>query len=53
MSRRSEERSSEEDWRTTVQTKQERSAFLVRWGLLVAVLAVIAAINLIAWLSSR
>lgn len=53
MSERSEQRSGEEDWRAAVQTNEERSAFLVRWGLLVAVLAVIAAINLVAWLSSR
>jgi len=52
MSKRSEQRSSEEDWRSTVQAKEERSTFLVRWGLLVAVLAVVAAINLVAWLSS-
>ena len=53
MSKRSEQRSSEEDWRASAEAKDERASFLVRWGLLLALLAVVAAINLVVWLSSR
>jgi hypothetical protein len=53
MSNRSEQRSAEEDWRAAAQEKDARASFLVRWGLLVALLAVVAVINVVAWLAMR
>lgn len=49
MSERSEQRSGEEDWRAAAEGKDARNAFLTRWLMLLAVLAVVAAINFIAW----
>jgi len=53
MSNRSEQRSGEKDWRAAAEQKDARASFLVRWGLLIALLAAVAAINVVAWLAMR
>jgi hypothetical protein len=53
MSERSEQRSAEEDWREAAAAKAERDSFFARWFILLAVLGVVALVNLAWWLAAR